>query len=112
MAKFFMAIYHFHDKIRNDELELEFNSQVFMATYHFNERVRKNIFDEVPGDTEDFKNRITYKRDMKSTTERVLTNIWQPARELYFVLLLHGIVHVFRIYGELILLVTLAGGLV
>ena len=39
-----MAIYHVHDKIRKDELELDLNSQVFfMASYHFNERVRKNI---------------------------------------------------------------------
>ena len=34
---------------------------------------------------------------MKSTIGGVLTNIWQPARELYFGLLLHGIVKIFWI---------------
>lgn len=77
------------------ELDLDFNAQVFMIIYNI---YQSYDFNEVPGGTMDLYNCITYIRDMKSTKERVLTNIWQPARELYLGLLLHGIiVNVFRI---------------
>ena len=69
--------------------DLDIYDQIFMTTYNINQSYD---FHEEPWGTKDIRNRITYRTDMKSTKDRVLTNFWQPARELYFGFLIHGIV--------------------
>ena len=61
--------------------DLDIYDQIFMTTYNINQSYD---FHEEPWGTKDIRNRITYRTDMKSTKDRVLTNFWQPARELSF----------------------------
>ena len=74
------------------EVDLDIYDQDFMTTNNIN---KSFDFNEVPWGTKEIFNRITYIRDMKSTIGGVITNFWQPARELYFGLFIHGIVTYF-----------------